>query len=77
MNQNKLEYENEAQELVNYLKDIYNNHYETVHGMLDLVIDDGSDVRKLLTFIKTKSKDPSKVSDYAMELYDAHGYEDD
>ncbi len=66
----KLSYENEAQELLKELRSIFNDHRETVQGVLDLVIDSEEDVRELLSYIRIESNSPDDVHDYAMDLYD-------
>ena len=66
----ELPYEKEAQELLKNLKRIFNDHRETIHGVLDLVIDSEDDTIALLDFIENESDDPDDVHDYAMDLFD-------
>ena len=75
---NILPYENEAQELLSLLKTYYSRESGMVEGVINLVADDGDDVKALLKFIKNGNDvNKSTIFEYAEELYDAHEYDED
>lgn len=74
---NILPYEKEGQELLTLLKSFYSKESGMVDGIINLVADDGDDVKALLRFIKQgRNVNKSTIYEYAEELYDAHDYEE-
>jgi len=73
-----LPYEKEAQELVDELIRLFDGKKTNVLTVLSLVSGYESDTKALLNYIKSNSDvSAQEVIDYALDLYDERGYEDD